>query len=288
MSAPASRLPPLPSDRTGLPGTRVEIVRAISQPPRVRAVVFDFDGTLSLIREGWPEIMIPMLVDELLRTPRAESAAELRQVVEEFVMRLNGKQTIYQMIQLAEEVTRRGGTPQDPVEYKHEFQRRLMQRVEGRTTGLREGRIAPEDLMVPNALPLLESLRERGLSLFLASGTDLVFVRQELAALGLDHFFGDRVWGAIDAHHNFSKQMVIDQMVADLKLQPGELLGFGDGFVETQEVRRVAGIAVGVASDEQHRVGINDWKRQRLIEAGADLIVPDYRDLQPLLGHLLG
>jgi hypothetical protein len=43
-----------------------------------------------------------------------------------------------------------------------------------------------------------------------------------------------------------------------------------------------------VASDEQHRVGINDWKRQRLIEAGADLIVPDYRDLQPLLGHLLG
>jgi beta-phosphoglucomutase-like phosphatase (HAD superfamily) len=135
---------------------------------------------------------------------------------------------------------------------------------------------------------LLESLRERGLSLFLASGTDRVFVRQELAALGLDHFFGDRVWGAIDAHHNFSKQMVIDQMVADLNLRPGELLGFGDGFVETQEVRRVAGIAVGVASDEQHRVGINDWKRQRLIEAGADLIVPDYRDLQPLLGHLLG
>jgi phosphoglycolate phosphatase len=77
-------------------------------------------------------------------------------------------------------------------------------------------------------------------------------------------------------------------MVADLNLRPGELLGFGDGFVETQEVRRVAGIAVGVASDEQHRVGINDWKRQRLIEAGADLIVPDYRDLQPLLGHLLG
>lgn len=114
MSAPASRLPPLPSDRTGLPGTRVEIVRAISQPPRVRAVVFDFDGTLSLIREGWPEIMIPMLVDELLRTPRAESAAELRQVVEDFVMRLNGKQTIYQMIQLAEEVTRRGGDAARP------------------------------------------------------------------------------------------------------------------------------------------------------------------------------
>ncbi|MFM8286007.1 MAG: HAD family hydrolase [Planctomycetaceae bacterium] len=288
MSSSASSLPPLPSDRPGLPGTRVEIVRSPSHPPRVRAVLFDFDGTLSLIREGWPEVMIPMLVDELLRTPRAESEAELRRVVEDFVMRLNGKQTIYQMIQLAEEVTRRGGTPQEPVEYKHEFQRRLLQRIEGRTTALRQGRVDPQDLMVPNALPLLESLRDRGLPLFLASGTDLVYVQQELAALGLDHFFGDRVWGAIDAHQNFSKKMVVDRLVADLDLQPGELLGFGDGFVEIQEVHRVAGVAVGVASDEQHRVAINDWKRNRLIEAGADLIVPDYRDLQPLLTHLLG
>jgi len=288
MSPPDLRLPPLPADRPGLPGTRIEIVRPATQSPRVRAVLFDFDGTLSLIREGWPEVMIPMLVDELRQTPRAESEAELRRVVEDFVMRLNGKQTIYQMIQLAEEIRLRGGTPQEPVEYKHEFQRRLLRRIEGRTSGLRSGQIDPLDLMVPNARPLLEALQARRLPLFLASGTDLVYVRQELAALGLDHFFGENVWGAIDAHQNFSKKMVVDRLVADWNLQPGELLGFGDGFVEIQEVHRVGGVAVGVASDEQERVAINDWKRHRLIEAGADLIVPDYRDLDALLRHVLG
>ena len=46
-----------------LPHTAVEIVRprVSAQPPR--HVLFDFDGTLSLIREGWPEVMIPLMVE---------------------------------------------------------------------------------------------------------------------------------------------------------------------------------------------------------------------------------
>jgi beta-phosphoglucomutase-like phosphatase (HAD superfamily) len=81
--------------------------------------------------------------------------------------------------------------------------------------------------------------------------------------------------------------MVIERLVADLKLEPGALLGFGDGFVEIEEVKRAGGIAVGVASDERERTGINDWKRSRLIAAGADLIVPDYRDLDALLALVI-
>jgi len=52
--------------------------------------------------------MIPMLAEILLETPEHESEEELSRVVTEFVTRLTGKQTIYQMIQLAEEVTKRG------------------------------------------------------------------------------------------------------------------------------------------------------------------------------------
>ena len=44
----------------------------------------------------------------------------------------------------------------------------------------------------------------------------------------------------------------------------------------------VVGLAVGVASDEVKRQGINAWKRKRLIQAGADLIVGDYRRLDAL------
>src|ERR1700737_2625534 len=81
---------------------------------RFRSVLFDFDGTLSLIREGWPQVMIPLMVGVLRETGTAETDAELTAAVEEFVMRLNGRQTIYQMMQLADEVRRRGGRPLEP------------------------------------------------------------------------------------------------------------------------------------------------------------------------------
>src|SRR2546430_14142010 len=97
----------------------MEVVRPALPRGRFRSVLFDFDGTLSLIREGWPQVMIPMMVGVLRETGTAESEAQLTAAVEDFVMRLNGRQTIYQMIQLADEVRRRGGTPAEPLSYKH-------------------------------------------------------------------------------------------------------------------------------------------------------------------------
>src|SRR5205814_3937674 len=144
---------------------------------------FDFDGTLSLIREGWPQVMIPMMVGALRETGTKETDAELTAGVEDFVMRLNGRQTIYQMIELAEEVRRRGGTPLEPLAYKHRYHDLLMERIRGRLADLEAGRAAPEDWVVPGSHALLEGLRRRGLALYLASGTDLKYVRREAELL---------------------------------------------------------------------------------------------------------
>src|SRR5213080_4403260 len=114
----------------------IEILRPDLPRGRFRSALFDFDGTLSLIREGWPQVMIPMMVEELRATGTAETEAQLSAAVEEFVMRLNGRQTIYQMIQLAEEVRRRGGRPREPLEYKHRYHDRLVARIEGRLAAL--------------------------------------------------------------------------------------------------------------------------------------------------------
>jgi len=269
-----------------LPNTRIEVIHREFPRAPVRAVLFDFDGTLSLIREGWPEVMIPMMVEHLARTPAAEARDLLARQVEEFVMRQNGKQTIYQMIQLAEEVRQRGGTPLEPLEYKREFHNLLWQRISGRVAALEAGTTPAELLTVPGSRELLERLTSGGCQLYLASGTDLVYVQNEVRVLGLDHFFREHIYGAIDDHKSFSKKMVIERVVRELNLEPGALIGFGDGFVEIEEVKRAGGIAVGVASDEKHRTGINEWKRNRLIQAGADIIVPDYRDLGTLLEFL--
>ena len=266
--------------------TDIEILRPGFPRGRFRSALFDFDGTLSLIREGWPQVMIPMMVDVLREAGAAEPDAELAGAVEEFVMRLNGRQTIYQMIQLADEVRKRGGTPLEPLAYKHRYHDLLMQRIRGRLDTLASGAATPADWTVPGSHEMLAMLRERGITLYLASGTDLAFVRREAELLGVAPYFGNHIYGALDDYKNFSKQMVIERILRDNDLRGEELIGFGDGFVEIEEVKRVGGVAVAVASDEVNRRGIHAWKRDRLARAGADLIIGDYRCRDELLAIL--
>jgi phosphoglycolate phosphatase-like HAD superfamily hydrolase len=265
----------------------MEIVRPDMPRGQFRSVLFDFDGTLSLIREGWPQVMIPMMVSVLRQTATTESDADLARVVEDFVMRLNGRQTIYQMIQLADEVRQRGGVPQDPLVYKHRYHDLLLARIQDRLDALASGVAKPVDWTVPGSHALLDSLRRRGLTLYLASGTDLVYVRREVELLGLASYFGKHIYGAIDDYRNFSKKMIVENILAENRLEGKELLGFGDGFVEIEEIKRVGGVAVAVASDEAKREGVNPWKRERLLGAGADVVIGDYRDHEKLLDFLL-
>ena len=264
----------------------IEVLRPDFPRGEFRAAMFDFDGTLSLIRRNWQGVMIPMMVEVLRQTGTQETNEQLNSRVEEFVMRLNGKQTIYQMMQLADEVTARGGTPRDPRDYKHQYHDLLMVQVNERLSHLQAGRIATEELTVPGSRQLLEQLRDRGIMLFLASGTDLKYVREEVELLGLTEFFGEHIYGALDDFRNFSKAMINERMIRDMQVQGHQLLAFGDGFVEIEETRKAGGVAIGVASDEEHRQGVNAWKRERLIGAGADIVVGDYRCLDDLLALL--
>lgn len=266
----------------------VEFLRSDLPRGQIRSVLFDFDGTLSLIREGWPQVMIPMMVDVLRQTGTGETDAALTALVEEFVMRLTGRQTIYQMIQLAEEVKKRGGQPLDPLAYKHRYHDLLMKRIIGRIDALTGGQATPEEWTVPGSHALLDNLKRRGLALYLASGTDFPFVQREAELLGLATYFGRHIYGAIDDYQNYSKKMVIDRILRENSLKGHELLGFGDGYVEIEEVKRVGGVAVAVASDEAQRRGIHPWKRDRLVAAGADLVIADYRQQEWLVDHLFG
>jgi phosphoglycolate phosphatase-like HAD superfamily hydrolase len=230
--------------------------------------------------------MIPMMVAELQTTGTSETERQLTATVEDFVMRLNGRQTIYQMMQLADEVHKRGGKPADPLVYKHRYHDLLMARVSSRIADLEAGRATPRDWSVPESHALLENLRRRGVALYLASGTDLAYVRKEASLLGVAPYFGEHIYGALDDYQNFSKKMIVEKILRDHGLAGDELLGFGDGFVEIEEVRRAGGVAVAVASDEVRREGVNAWKRDRLVRAGADIVIPEYRTQESLIDWL--
>ncbi len=267
----------------------VELPAPLEPRPEISHVLFDFDGTLSLIRQGWPEVMVPMFVEALPRLP-GEADAEIERMVLDDIMRLNGKQTIYQMMQLATRIEERGGVPREPLWYKHEYLRRLDAHIGARTEGLVRRDIRPDELLVHGARPLLEHLRERGLHLYLASGTDEFAVRREAELLDVARYFGPNIHGALDDYKSFSKKMVIDRILREHEITGRQLLSFGDGYVEIENTKGVGGLAVAVASDEARNGSgrVDEWKRRRLLGVGADAVIPDFRDAVAFVDYLLG
>jgi phosphoglycolate phosphatase len=241
-----------------------------------RVVLFDFDGTLSVIRSGWMNVMVPMMVEILADLKTGESEEQLRGLVEEFVWRLTGKETIYQMIAFAEAIQARGGKPLEPAAYKQMYLDRLWQKIESRVEALRKGQADPQQYLVPGSLDLLDRLKARGLKMYLASGTDEIYMKEEARLLGVTKYFDGGVYGALDDYKSFSKAILIQRILSTAEFQGNQFLGFGDGYVEIEEVKNVGGVAVGVASEEPACAKVDQWKRERLIGVGADYIVPNY------------
>jgi len=253
----------------------VENIRLGVSARHARVVLFDFDGTLSTIRSGWMNVMVPMMVEILADLNTGESEEQLRAMVEDFVWRLTGKETIYQMIALAEAVKARGGPALDPLAYKKMYLDLLWQKIEKRVEALRKGQADPEEFLVPGSRALLERLRDKGLKMYLASGTDEIYMKEEARLLGVTPYFDGGVYGAQD-DYSFSKAILIQRILSTAEFQGHQFLGFGDGYVEIEEVKNVGGVAVGVASEEPACTRVDEWKRRRLIGVGADYIVPNY------------
>ncbi len=170
----------------------IEFRPGFAPRPGISHVLFDFDGTLSLIQEGWTEVMVAMFL-ELLPRQSDQTDAEIRRQMTDDIMKLNGKQTIYQMIQFAGRVAERGGKAREPLWYKNEYLRRLDQRIADRVAGLRNGALEPDQFLVFGARPALEDLRRRDLSLYLASGTDESYLRREAQLLDIARYFGPHI-----------------------------------------------------------------------------------------------
>ncbi|MGB9605236.1 MAG: HAD family hydrolase, partial [Bryobacteraceae bacterium] len=176
----------------------------------------------------------------------------------------------------------------DPLVYKKMYLDRLHEKIKHRWEALRRGRAAPDQYLVPGARALLEALKQRGLKMYLASGTDQEYAREEARMLDIERYFDGGVWGALDDYKSFSKAILIQRMIQAAECKGDDLLGFGDGYVEIENVKAVGGVAVGVATDEPECKKVNEWKRRRLIGVGADLVIPNYLCLDELMKALFG
>ena len=149
-------------------------------------------------------------------------------------------------------------------------------RIDERLAGLHAGKLQLEDLMVPGARLILQLLFQRGVICYLASGTDHHRVKDDVALLKIDQYFSE-IHGAREDYWNFSKGQVIDHILEENSLDGSKLIAFGDGYADIQESKQRKALAIGLATDEVNLFGTNELKRRQLIEAGADLILPDFR-----------
>jgi bifunctional ADP-heptose synthase (sugar kinase/adenylyltransferase)/phosphoglycolate phosphatase-like HAD superfamily hydrolase len=275
--------------------SEIEIV-ATPRALRVSCALFDHDGTLSTLRQGWEDVMEPVMIRAILgpQFDEADEALYGRVVrrVREYVDQTTGIQTITQMEGLVGMVHEFGCVPagdiRDAAGYKHIYNDALMKLVRQRLVKFSRGELGVEDLTLKGAVAFLHRLRASGVRLYLASGTDRHDVVAEATALGYAELFEGRIYGAESGSRQEAKKTVIGRILAELgPSRMCALAAFGDGPVEIRETRKAGGLTVGVASDEVRRFGLNPDKRRRLIRAGADLVVPDFSQadgLLPLLG----
>jgi beta-phosphoglucomutase-like phosphatase (HAD superfamily) len=206
------------------------------------------------------------------------------------ILSRNGQPTIFQMIHFAETVQARGGTCPEPEALRVEYQDRLDHIITERVGQLRRGEAQPDAFVVHGARPLLEQMRDRGLRLIILSGTLEERVREEAGWLKIADFFGPHIYGSGRDPRQFSKRQVIARLLREENIPGRQILSFGDGPVEIQETKAVHGLAIGVASDEEHNGGgePDPWKLPQLTQAGADALIADFRDPDKLLAAIFG
>jgi rfaE bifunctional protein kinase chain/domain len=275
------------------PGSEIEV---IVDPPAGRRThfVFDFDGTLSVLREGWDDVMQTTMLQAIVGgsygSIGAGKLADIRSAVRDLIDRTTGIPTQLQMQGLVNLVRQFGYVAEaeirDAPGYKDLYSTELMRTIRTRLDKIAAGHLLPTDFHMKGALRLLDELRSRGMELYLASGTDVDDVRAEAQALGFAGYFEGRIYGSVRDMNVDAKRMVLDQILSEDAVGPEAVVTIGDGPAEMRETRKRGAIAVGLCSDERRRFGANPAKRRRLVRAGATLLLPDYTDLGAFLAVL--
>lgn len=271
---------------TLIEGTDIRLLQDIERG-RFKYALFDFDGTVSLLREGWQGIMAPVCVDAI----RGDTpvTAEIEAAVVEMIEETTGIQTIIQMERLVEMVREFGLVPEEKIldahGYKAVYNERLLVPVRERIARIQSGADPIERWVVKGSLEFLKLLKARGLEMYIFSGTDRDDVVNEATIVGAAPYFNE-IWGALRTVEEYSKEQVLRDLIAQHDLHGAEVLVCGDGPVEIRNGKQFGCVTVGICSDEKTGVGWDETKVPRLTKAGADLLISDFGEAAKLEGYL--
>jgi phosphoglycolate phosphatase-like HAD superfamily hydrolase len=269
-------------------GNDIRIYNQNLELGKIKYAIFDFDGTISILREGWERIMEPVMIESICGNSKPTD--DILTTVKDFIDETTGIQTILQMEGLVDLVKKTGLLEEkdilDAKGYKKIYNDRLMKPVNARIKQLQNGEKTLADYTLLGALVFCKSFCDKNIKMYLASGTDRDDVRNEAEKVTAAQFFKGGIYGAIGSIEDYSKDKVMKQILADNNLAGNELIVFGDGPVEIRNAKENGAIAVGVASDEERGHGWNESKIKRLSKADCDILIPDFNEGDTLLKYL--
>ena len=274
--------------------TAVELIN-LKKTEFPKVVIFDHDGTISTLRQGWEPIMKEVTMKAVLgdsrETVSMEEVDKIETAADEMIEKTTGIQTIIQMHHLRNMVRSFGFVPGKiltPLEYKQIYNEKLLAMVSARIKLFKQGLLNLNDVTMKGAIQFLETLKNAGVTIYLASGTDQEDVRKEAAILGYAEYFSGGIFGSVGNVTYDPKRMVIETIIKELPdgIRPKECYVFGDGPVEMREAAKRGFTRIGLVSDEKQRFGINPEKRSRLILGGAQALIPDFSWIPSLTEYL--
>ena len=261
----------------------IEIIRPF-QGGSLSVGLFDFDGTISDERVGWPNLIVSNNVAFLiaLTSPRLEHQRAAKMVIAD-IEKTIGIPTYLQMKRLRTMIEEHGydGPELDIKMFKDAYNDALVGMVASRRAALQTGEMTIDDLRIDGAMELLRGLHKRlSRGVYLASGSDVDAVVESVEHLGYSEFFPrDRIAGAGTlGPEEDAKEAVVQKLPHEEGIRGEELVTFGDGFPEMLHTYRAGGVGVGVVSrDHSYYEHLGHFtlkqKENRLVHAGAHILV---------------
>lgn len=240
--------------------------------------VFDFDGTISLLRREWPYVM-GAFFSKILGEALGKDEKEMRPEVDRYVESSIGIETIFQTEWLARRVRDAGKVSKSPVEYKHAYLKILEERMRHSKEDIERDPSSAVNWLVPGFLEIISYLNRLDPTpeIWIASGTDTQAVQKELSTLKIEGL--DRIVGAVDRAES-PKRKAIQEACA-----LGPTVVVGDGPTEIRYALEFGGLPVGIAFDESRKM-LDPQKRRRLMAAGAWTIAEDHLETLQLVKTL--
>ncbi len=251
----------------------------------IKVVIFDFDGTISTLRQGWEEVMENLMLDKI--TGNNKPSEQIKNEIVNYIDESTGIMTIYQMKWLEEKVREYGLNSQtkDKWDYKEEYNKRLLKKVNLRREKVKNGTYNSKKYLVQGSQEFLQVLNSLNLQICLVSGTDHPDIIEEAQLLGVKEYFS-LIKGAPVKSMDSSKEKVLKHLLKEEKFEPGQMVIIGDGKVEISLAAEKGIPSLGMATNEKTGRGVNEWKRNRLIDAGANAICGDFKNYKDILKWL--